>query len=205
MLEMRPRAATPPGGRERSGPRATCAIWAAALVCVLSACTSVSLEPAVAVRPSPPAVPALPPAPLTLPAPEPSPTAAQQPPPASPIAGRGVPGVSLAATPRAYRASGAAHLYGLHAERIYQGRLPPLLYAVAVLSVELDGSGQVRRLDWLRAPRHAPEVMTEIERMVRSGAPFPAPARLGRVVYTDTWLWHQSGKFQLDTLTQGQD
>jgi hypothetical protein len=25
------------------------------------------------------------------------------------------------------------------------------------------------------------------------------------VVYTDTWLWHKSGKFQLDTLTEGQD
>ena len=30
-------------------------------------------------------------------------------------------------------------------------------------------------------------------------------ARLGKVVYTDTWLWHKSGKFQLDTLTEGQD
>jgi hypothetical protein len=29
--------------------------------------------------------------------------------------------------------------------------------------------------------------------------------RMGRVVYTDTWLWHASGKFQLDTLTEGQD
>jgi hypothetical protein len=25
------------------------------------------------------------------------------------------------------------------------------------------------------------------------------------VTYTDTWLWHQSGRFQLDTLTEGQD
>jgi hypothetical protein len=24
------------------------------------------------------------------------------------------------------------------------------------------------------------------------------------VVYTDTWLWHKSGRFQLDTLTEGQ-
>ncbi|MCC2635699.1 MAG: hypothetical protein K0S48_3585, partial [Ramlibacter sp.] len=26
-----------------------------------------------------------------------------------------------------------------------------------------------------------------------------------KVVYTDTWLWHKSGRFQLDTLTEGQD
>jgi hypothetical protein len=83
--------------------------------------------------------------------------------------------------------------------------MPPLLYAVGVLSVELDKVGRVKRLDWMRAPRHAPEVIAEIERTVRSAAPFPAPARMGGVVYTDTWLWHISGKFQLDTLTEGQN
>ena len=47
--------------------------------------------------------------------------------------------------------------------------------------------------------------MTDIERTVRQASPFPAPTRLGKVVYTDTWLWHKSGKFQLDTLTEGQN
>jgi periplasmic protein TonB len=28
---------------------------------------------------------------------------------------------------------------------------------------------------------------------------------MGKVVYTDTWLWDKSGRFQLDTLTEGQD
>jgi hypothetical protein len=46
--------------------------------------------------------------------------------------------------------------------------------------------------------------MAEIERMVRQAAPYPAPTQLGRVTYTDTWLWHRSGQFQLDTLTEGQ-
>lgn len=112
---------------------------------------------------------------------------------------------SPAATPKAYRADGATHLYGLNSERIYKGKMPPLLYAVGVLNVEIDQVGRVTRLDWMRAPRHAPEVVAEIERTVRSAAPFPAPTRLGKVVYTDTWLWHVSGKFQLDTLTEGQD
>lgn len=112
---------------------------------------------------------------------------------------------SNAATPRAYRADAAHHLYGLNSNRIYKGRMPPLLYAVGVLQVEVDGSGNVRNVSWMRAPKHAPEVMSEIERTVRAAAPFPAPARMGKVVYTDTWLWHKSGKFQLDTLTEGQD
>jgi protein TonB len=64
---------------------------------------------------------------------------------------------------------------------------------------------QVRSVSWMRAPKHAPEVIAEIERTVRAAAPFPVPARMGRVVYTDTWLWHKSGRFQLDTLTEGQD
>lgn len=112
---------------------------------------------------------------------------------------------SGANTPRAYRQDGATHLYGLNAARIFKGRMPPLLYAVGVLNVEIDGVGRVTRLDWMRAPRHAPEVIAEIERTIRNASPFPAPTRLGKVVYTDTWLWHKSGKFQLDTLTEGQD
>ncbi|MFC6283645.1 MULTISPECIES: hypothetical protein [Polaromonas] len=117
----------------------------------------------------------------------------------------GPPQSSAASTPRAYRRDGASHLYGLNAERIYKGRMPPLLYAVGVINVELDRAGRVTRLDWMRAPRHAPEVVAEIERTIRQASPFPAPARLGKVVYTDTWLWHESGRFQLDTLTEGQD
>lgn len=112
---------------------------------------------------------------------------------------------SRATNPRAYRADAATHLYGLNQERIYKGRLPPMLYAIGVLQVEVDGRGNVRNLNWMRAPRHAPEVIAEIERTVRAAAPFPAPARMGKVVYTDTWLWHKSGRFQLDTLTEGQD
>jgi hypothetical protein len=47
-------------------------------------------------------------------------------------------------------------------------------------------------------------VVAEIERAVRSASPFPAPVKMGRVTYTDTWLWDKSGRFQLDTLTEGQ-
>ena len=125
---------------------------------------------------------------------------------AGPIpAARGSARISSATNAKAYRQDGASHLYGLNAERVYKGRLPPLLHAIGVLNVEIDNTGRVIRLDWLRAPRHAPEMMAEIEQFVRGASPFPAPARLGKVVYTDTWLWDKSGKFQLDTLTEGQD
>ena len=96
-------------------------------------------------------------------------------------------------------------MYGLNAERIYKGKLPPLLYAIGVLDIHIDRTGVVTHISWLRAPKHAPEVMAEIARTVQLASPFPAPTRLGKVVYTDTWLWHKSGKFQLDTLTEGQN
>jgi protein TonB len=112
---------------------------------------------------------------------------------------------SNANTPRAYRTDAASHIYGKNQDRIWKGRMPPLLYAIGVLQVEVDGNGQVRQLSWMRAPKHAPEVIAEIEKTVRAAAPYPAPAKMGKVVYTDTWLWHKSGKFQLDTLTEGQD
>jgi protein TonB len=112
---------------------------------------------------------------------------------------------SNATNPRAYRADAAQHLYAKNSTRIWKGRMPPLLYAIGVLQVEVDGSGNVRNLNWMRAPKHAPEVIAEIEQTVRKAAPFPVPARMGKVVYTDTWLWHKSGQFQLDTLTEGQD
>lgn len=141
----------------------------------------------------PPPPPAAPPAPAPAPAPVPA--------PAAPAAtGK----VSDATSARAYRRDGAQHLYSLNQHRIYPGPMPPLLQAVGVMQVELDARGHIRRLEWMRAPKHVPAVMAEIERTVRAAAPFPAPRRLGSVVYTDTWLWDKSGRFQLDTLTEGQ-
>ena len=43
-----------------------------------------------------------------------------------------------------------------------------------------------------------------IELLDRAAQPFPDPQLMGTVVYTDTWLWHKRGRFQLDTLTEGQ-
>ena len=112
---------------------------------------------------------------------------------------------SLAPSAKAYRQDAARHVYAQHNARIFKGRMPPMLYAIGVLNVDIDRQGQIQALKWTRAPQHAPEVMADIERMVRAAAPFPAPARLEKVTYTDVWLWDKSGRFQLDTLTEGQD
>ncbi len=158
---------------------------AATLAALLAGCTSTPLPPPVATAP-PPAKPA------------PRPIVVVPPAVAAPTF------VSQARSAKDYRQDAARHLYNRNANRIYHGRMPPLLYAVGVLQVEVDGRGNVTSTSWMRAPRHAPEVMADIERTVRAAAPYPAPVRLGRVTYTDTWLWHKSGNFQLDTLTEGQ-
>ena len=112
--------------------------------------------------------------------------------------------VSLARTPKEYRQDAAKHIYGCNQHRIHQGKLPPLLYAIGVVTFEVREDGKIHSFDWLRKPKQAPEVIQEIERTIKAAEPFPAPIHLGRVRYTETWLWHKSGKFQLDTLTEGQ-
>jgi protein TonB len=170
--------------KHSAAPRRS-ALLLTATAALLASCTSTPLPPEPPMAPSEPA------------------TVGSTPPAAEP--GVRTVRTSGASNPRAYRSDAATHLYGLNQERIWKGRLPPMLYAIGVLNVEVDARGNVRNLHWLRAPRHAPEVIAEIERTVRNAAPFPAPVRMGKVTYTDTWLWHESGRFQLDTLTEGQD
>jgi protein TonB len=156
---------------------------------VASAASAAAIMAGCASRPTP--------APPAKPAPVAPPPISQFPAPPPAI-------VSAATSPRDYRRDAAGHLYDKNAHRIFHGKMPPLLYAIGVLQVEVDGQGRVTGTHWMRAPSHAPEVMAEIERTVRLAAPYPAPVRMGRVTYTDTWLWHRSGRFQLDTLTEGQ-
>ncbi|VTU23346.1 hypothetical protein [Variovorax sp. PBL-E5] len=114
------------------------------------------------------------------------------------------PSPSRAATARDYRRDAARHIYAANRSRIYAGKLPPLLYAVGTLQVNLDAGGKVLSMHWLRAPTHAPDAIAETERMVLQASPFPAATQLGKVTWTDTWLWDDEGHFQLDTLSEGQ-
>jgi protein TonB len=160
---------------------------------VLGACVS---KPPVAVAPpvvDPPLAPV-----VIMPPPKPAPLViAPEPEPAPAL-------VSKARSDREFRKDAARHIYEQDAHRIYTGRLPPLLKAVGVMDVVVDRRGNVLRVEWRRAPKHAPDVIKEIERTVMAAAPYPAPIHLGQATYTETWLWDKSGRFQLDTLTEGQ-
>lgn len=145
---------------------------------------------------TPPPPPAQAPAPAVTAVPPPAPAPA----PEAAFTGK----VSHATNERDYRRDGAQHLYEHYGDRIFRGKLPPLIQAVGVMRLDIGPRGELRRFEWMRAPDHVPQVKAEIERLVRAAAPFPAPRRLGGVSYTDTWLWDKSGTFQLDTLTEGQ-
>lgn len=112
--------------------------------------------------------------------------------------------ISAAQSLREYRTDVARHLYAQNQARIYPGKLPPMLYAIGVTRLTISPAGDVLDIDWMRQPKHAPEVVAEIERTIRAGAPYPVAPQLGTLLYTETWLWHKSGRFQLDTLTEGQ-
>jgi hypothetical protein len=104
-----------------------------------------------------------------------------------------------------YRRDAARHIYQRLPDRIYKGKLPPMLKAVVVVDIHIEPSGQIGHIDWVRVPKNSPEVKQLIEQAIIQSAPFPAPPEFKRVRYTDTWLLHKSGRFQLDTLTEGQN
>lgn len=103
-----------------------------------------------------------------------------------------------------YRPGAARKIYQRWSNRIYKGKLPPLVYAVAVVETHVDARGNVRAVTFSRKPTQAPEVSREIVELVKAASPLPNPGALGAHTYIDTWLWDRSGKFQLDTLTEGQ-
>ncbi len=105
---------------------------------------------------------------------------------------------------RSYRKTGARYIYTRYADRIYKGKIPPLVYAVATVETHIDAKGAVEAVTFMRAPEHAPEVSLQIVELIKKASPLPEPGRLGAHTYVETWLWDKSGKFQLDSLTEGQ-
>jgi len=196
---------------QRQSKASTVAYWRAGfgawvlLAVLLTGCQSVVLtEPVTPPAEAPPPPPPEPPSPepeITPPEPPPPP-----PPPPPPVAEPApLPEFrSEAPTPRAYRRDAAEHIYRTYPTRIYKGRLPPLIASVAVVDLHINSVGEVVKVEWVRAPRHLPQIMTDIEQLARGAAPYPAPVAMAGVIYTEVWLYDKTGLFQLATLTEGQ-
>ncbi len=114
--------------------------------------------------------------------------------------------ISAAGDTRSYRIDAARHIYAAYAPRIYKGRLPPLIHAIVVVETTVDAAGYPRDIKVVRGPSHAPDVTRAVVEMIKRAGPLPAPSRFsGPVRFTEIWLVHKDGRFQLDALTEGQD
>ncbi|MBT9594446.1 MAG: hypothetical protein IV094_00495 [Vitreoscilla sp.] len=114
------------------------------------------------------------------------------------------PGVSQAQTEQAYRRDAAQRVYAAFPAHIHKGKLPPLMYAIAITETDVDATGQITDVRLTREPAAAKEVGPWVVALLRQMVRLPAPAQMERATYKDIWLVDKSGKFQLDTLTEGQ-
>ena len=110
---------------------------------------------------------------------------------------------SEAATGQEYRRDAAKRVYESFPTHIHRGKLPPLMYAIAIVETDIDASGRVTEVRMIREPAAAKEVGPWIMSLLRK-VQFPAPVRMERVTYREIWLVDKTGKFQVDTLTEGQ-
>lgn len=116
------------------------------------------------------------------------------------------PQVSDATEDKTYRKHAARHIYAAFPNRVHKGKLPPMMYAVMITDTKLDASGNVVEVDVVRGPAAAKEVTPWVVSLIRKASPFPAPAQMGEggTVYREIWLVDRTGKFQVDSLTEGQ-
>jgi len=110
---------------------------------------------------------------------------------------------SVAKSEREYRKDGARHLYAAYGKQIQKGKMPPMLYGIAIIETEIAANGDVRNVRVVRQPAAA-EVGPWAVEMIKKASPFPPPEHIGTVKYTEIWLVDKSGRFQLDSLTEGQ-
>lgn len=111
---------------------------------------------------------------------------------------------SEAETELEYRADAARRIYESFPMHIFRGKLPPLMHAIAITETDVDVDGKVLDVRLVREPAAAKEVGPWVLALVRRIGQFPALARMKRATYLDIWLVDKSGRFQLDTLTEGQ-
>ena len=103
-----------------------------------------------------------------------------------------------------YRIDAARRIYESFPMHIFRGKLPPLMHAIAITETDVDAEGRVLAVRLVREPAAAKEVGPWVMNLIRRVGQFPRLARMPQATYTDIWLVDKSGRFQLDTLTEGQ-
>ena len=188
-----------------SGP-----LWLAG--CGLRQAAPPAATPAPAPVPSGTTRPPASPAPATSPPPPPPPPlpAAQAPPTpglAGP-AGRAPRYVKLGPpTPsrnwEEVRVQAARRLVAAHPDTSYMGQPQPLLLAIPVMEIELNGDGSIRSISVIRQPGQARDTVQLAIDALRRAAPFGDVSRLPKPwKFIETFLFNDDRRFKPRTLDQ---
>lgn len=134
-------------------------------------------------------------------------------PPAAPAAARidplppAAPALPPSRTLDAYKADVARHIMDRNPERIFDGRLPPMLPAIVVLNITVDGDG---RLTDVQVQRSRDQGASEVAlASLRRSGPLPkpyglAPPKGGAMTFSETFLFAEPYRFQIRSLAEAQ-
>jgi protein TonB len=104
-----------------------------------------------------------------------------------------------------YKTQVARHVVEHNPERTYRGTLPPLLPAIVVLRITVDGNGELANVEVQRS-RNAAASEVALASMRRS-TPLPQPQQLaqaGQLTFLETFLFADSERYQLRSLAAPQ-
>ncbi len=165
------------------------------------------VAPAPAVPPRPPAVAAAPVPAAPPPAPPPPAVAPAPAVPPARLAPLG-PAVALApATParnwNEFKRAAATRMVRASPQGSYLGPVPPLLFGIPILEIELSADGRVRDVKVLRPPANAEaaDTVALAVEAIRRGAPYGDVSRLPRPwKWTEVFLFDDRRRFKPRTL-----
>jgi len=103
----------------------------------------------------------------------------------------------------AYKLDVARHVLARNAERVFSGRLPPMLPAIVVLNITVDRDGRLTEVQVQRS-RDPDASKVALDSMRRSG-PLPRPdgllaAHMRAMSFSETFLFDHDYRFQLRSL-----
>jgi protein TonB len=105
-----------------------------------------------------------------------------------------------------YKTQVAQHVVQHNPDRSYSGKLPPMLPAIVVLEITVDENGQLRDVAVQRS-RDPDASQIALDSMRRS-TPLPRPHQLakagGKLTFSETFLFADSGRYQLRSLADPQ-
>ena len=112
------------------------------------------------------------------------------------------PALPASRTLDAYKADVARHIMHRNPERIFDGRLPPMLPAIVVLNITVDDQGQLTDVQVQRS-RDPGASEVALASLRRSG-PLPRPDGLmprgAAMTFTETFLFGEQYRYQIRSL-----